>query len=85
MAKYVLFLSSLSNVSNVSNGTEGYGYWLGKDYMFRGELFPCASARISDKTKVYTSEARARRALEAAMERPYSYVQRGWIEALEDE
>ena len=82
MAEYVLFLSSLSNVSD---GTEGYGYWLGKDYTFRGELFPYTERRISDKTKVYTSEARARRALEAAMERPYAYVQSGWIEVLEDE
>lgn len=74
---WVIFLSSLSETD--FSKTEHYGYWTGKGYMCRGEHIPVTESKITIKTKMYTTKARAERALERALEK-YIYVLSGRVE-----
>lgn len=74
--EHVVFLSNKSR----STGIESYGYWTGRNYTIQGELYPITDSQVIERTKVYSTEARAKRALEACMDRPYAYVTGGHIE-----
>lgn len=73
---HVIFLSSISR----SDSFEHYGYWTGKNYKVQGELYPVTDSQITERTKIYSTEARAKRALESCLDRPYVYVTNGRIE-----
>lgn len=76
--EHVIFLSSISMIDSI----EHYGYWTGKNYKVQGELYPVTDSRITERTKIYSTEARAKGALEACLDKPYVYVTGGHVEPL---
>ena len=74
---WVIFLSSLSENKIIK--IEQYGYWTGKGYRHNYEHIPVTERKITIRTKMYTTKARAERALEKCLEK-YTYVLSGRVE-----
>lgn len=66
MPEYVIYLSSELRPKEATNS---YGYWKGKTYTLRGDIFPKTWDVIDSDIKRYTSKKRAENMAEKLAEK----------------